>query len=214
MKNWFLPLVSAVLLSACTNQENTTVAANSEKPQTTITPQQTEQILPYCTINGHDCWEVVQLLEETETISPTEEEMKKYIEGHFPLVEAKMNGVVIKDAQTGKPLLTRDLGLTDKYEIEKKLTRYDNPKLQKIGLTVIDMGLYLDGGSQIYKFSNGISIFIDRSLTVTNLQTNHHTTITWPNLEQFVFDENGNLIEHTGTKTDGTQEKFPLKETL
>ena len=145
MKKLVLLFVSAILLAACSNKE---------QPQA---EQQTKNDFPPCTINGHDCREVVQLLEETETILPSEEEIEKYIENHYSLEEVKFMGQPVKDAQTGEPLsLRRDPG---HFEIQKELTRYDNPKLQEMGLTVTNTDFYFDGGSYIYELSNGITIF-------------------------------------------------------
>lgn len=54
MKNLVLACVSIILLAACSSKEQPL--------------SQTQQDLPPCTINGHGCWEVVQLLKQTKII--------------------------------------------------------------------------------------------------------------------------------------------------
>ncbi len=62
MKKLILAVISMGFLFACSGKEEPTVAA-------------TQETFPPCFINGHDCWEVVQLLKQTKTIQnqdPTE----------------------------------------------------------------------------------------------------------------------------------------------
>ena len=83
MKKLILIFVSAVLLAACSGKEEQTAAATQEKAvaqeETVFQEQpQVQQNFPHCTINGNDCWEIIQLLEETETIYSTEPETEMY----------------------------------------------------------------------------------------------------------------------------------------
>ncbi len=77
MKKLALVLVGTVFLAACSTKEQ----PQEQKKQTAAIPavlapvalKNTPKDSPLCTINGQDCWEVVQLLGQTKVINATAE---------------------------------------------------------------------------------------------------------------------------------------------
>lgn len=65
MKKIILLLVGLAILSACGTSQNKTASANKTQP-VEITVPTFPGVNEACTINGHDCWEVVQLLPQTQ----------------------------------------------------------------------------------------------------------------------------------------------------
>ncbi len=157
MKNLILVLISATFLFACSGKEET----------------QTQQNFPPCTINGHDCWEVVQLLEKTKIISPTKEEREKYKKEHnLPWLSA-----------------------TDRAQ----LIHYENRELESLNLSVIKASAAFDGGSEKFVLSTGATIFrawntgIERKEPVGYFRN----IIAFPTGEVFILNNKGTIIEYT-----------------
>lgn len=82
MKKALLVLLNISFLCACSGKEEPTAATSTvQKDQATTVVQeqsQTQQNFPPCTINGHDCWEIIQLLKETKSVYSTSPETEMY----------------------------------------------------------------------------------------------------------------------------------------
>ena len=77
MKNWLLTVISMGFLFACSGKEEQTVASAPEETVSQEQPQ-VQQDFPLCTINGHDCLEILELLKETEPVYSTAPETEMY----------------------------------------------------------------------------------------------------------------------------------------
>ncbi len=131
MKKLLLTLAGGILLTACSGNEEPRVSVVQEKPQIakfpTVKPQEP------CTINGHDCWKVVQGLKETKIIPPTEEEFNAY------------------------------QGPDDVAIQWETLTHYDSPQyLKDMGITIKFGEVVRDGGSLAFTLRDGTFVFINQ----------------------------------------------------
>lgn len=130
---------------------------------------------PPCTINGHACLEIIRLLDYTKVITPTQEEVRKYAE------------------KEGKK----------EVEVRGQLFRFDNPKLQQMGIEVVDSYVDKDfvenqGGTITYVLSNGTTILlkINEVNSLEDFVDFVHTTVSFPNSEVYIFNGFGEIIEH------------------
>ena len=174
MKNFALLFASILLLTACSKKDQPDI-------DTDVAIQNIDTdvaIQSLCTINGYDCWKVVQLLEKTQIVGPTEEELNQYL-------------ATLKDEEN-EDVSPISRILRSRYR--GKLNHYENPELQKMGLTVTHTATYFDGGSKSYTFSNEITVF--KKWDTSGLGWKN-ITITFPTLEKFVFDQFGNIVSHT-----------------
>lgn len=123
-----------------------------------------------CTIHGHDCSEVVSVLSNTKSIQMTKEEWEQYL----AKLAAEQPDFVMPDV-VGPSAMEAFLKRTIRH-------RYENPQLQKMGLTIIDSQRFFDGGSASYTFSNGITVFKKWDTSRGGWK---YITITFPTGETF-----------------------------
>lgn len=77
MKKLVLVLIGISFLFACSGKEQPTVVSAPAKAVTQEQPQ-AQHNFSLCQINGHDCWEIIQLLKETEPGDPIAPETEMY----------------------------------------------------------------------------------------------------------------------------------------
>lgn len=77
MKKWALVFASTLFLAACSGKEEAVVATQNQPTTVTQEQPQAQQNLS-CTINGHDCWEIIQLLKNTDPVYSTVPETEMY----------------------------------------------------------------------------------------------------------------------------------------
>ena len=119
MKNLVLLLVGVVFMAACSGKET----PQSSAPQAEAP----------CTINGHDCWKVIQGLKETKIIPPTQAEHDAY------------------------------QGPDDVAIQWETLTHYDSPQyLKDMGITIKFGEVIRDGGSLGFTLTDGTFVFINQ----------------------------------------------------
>ncbi len=166
MKKLVLVLVSAVLLGACSGKEQPQEEQTNEvvvqgRSQITEIPCVAD-IQNQCTINGQNCCKLLNLLQRTDIIFPSMEEIDKQL---------------------------RDLPAKERFlkrrEKKKELTQYKNPELEKMGFQVIDYKPAL-GPYASYQFSNGLEINIRFNPEARNYQI-IAVTITKPDGTQKKF---------------------------
>ena len=110
-----------------------------------------------CMIKEQPCWKIVQALNQTEIVYPTENKVCD---------------------PAGKNLCT-----------------YKNPVLEEWGISVVRLETFRDGGSKLYKISDGnsqITIFVNHRI---GSQEYGQVEISWPDKSGFTFDKEGHLIE-------------------
>ncbi len=166
MKKLILVWASVCFLFACSNKEEAAPPLKSDHGLEIPGEIPCEgDIQKLCNINGYDCCKIIHLLEKTEIIFPSTEEVEKHLEG-----------------------LSEKEAFFKRREIKKGLTQYKNPELEKTGLLVTDrepaMGPYM-----YYQLSNGIGIAWHFDPNIHNYRV-MGVTLTWPDGTQKTFGTN------------------------
>lgn len=167
MKKLILVWMTVIFLFACSNKEETSMQPFKSNQGIEI-PNEIPcagDIQKLCTIDGYDCCKIIHLLEKTEIVFPSKEEIEKHLEGF-----------------SERELLLR------RREIKKELTKYKNPELAKIGLSVTNVEFAM-GPYKYYQLSNGIEIAWNFDPSVQNYRV-RDVTLIGPDGTKRIFNTN------------------------